>query len=281
MAGDVRSDVRSGAGEYQTIRYERIGDIGTLTLARPAKRNAQNPLMWEELAHLGVELLPDETLRCLVVTGEGATFSAGIDLVEGLAGMLADGAGRTDDEDTLAVGLAMAGTFNWIPDLGCASVAAVRGHAYGAGLQLALACDFRIFAEGTQVGLLETRFGIMPDMGATVRLPRIVGESRARELILLGEIIDAAEAYRIGLANRVVADGDLDAAAADLAGRLASQPPIAVRGARRAIDAAWHLGPEESFKLAVEAQIRCLRSEDFKEAGVAMAEGRSPQWRGR
>jgi enoyl-CoA hydratase/carnithine racemase len=265
---------------YKTIRYQRHGDIGTLTLARPGKRNAQNPLMWEELAQLGTELLPDETLRCLVVTGEGSTFSAGIDLVEGMAGMKA-GAERPDDEDTLAVGLAAAGTFSWIPELGCASVAAVRGHAYGAGLQLALACDFRVFAEGTKVGLLETRYGLLPDMGATVRLPRIVGESRARELILFGDVIDAAEALRIGLANRVVADGDLDAAAAELARRLAAQPPIAVRGARRAIDAAWHRGPEESLRLALEEQLRCLKSEDFKEGREAMVEGRSPQWRGR
>lgn len=266
---------------YQTIRYQRHGDIGTVTLARPGKRNAQNPLMWEELAGLGAELLPEETLRCLVVTGEGAAFSAGIDLVEGMAGMLADAAGRPDDEHTFAAGVAMAGTFSWIRDLGCASVAAVRGHAYGAGLQLALACDFRIFAEGTKVGLTETRFGLLPDMGATVRLPRIVGESRARELILLGDVIDAAEALRIGLANRVVAAGDLDAAAADLAARLAAQPPLAVRGARRAIDAAWHGSPEESLMVALEQQIRCLKSEDFKEACQAMAEGRSPQWRGR
>ncbi len=267
--------------DYQTIRYQRQGDIGTLTLARPGKRNAQNPLMWEELRRLGAALLPDETLRCLVVTGEGPAFSAGIDLVEGLAGILASMAERTDDEDVFAAGVAAAGTFSWIPDLGCASVAAVRGHAYGAGLQLALACDFRIFAAGTKVGLLETRYGLMPDMGATVRLPRIVGESRARELILLGDIIDADEALRIGLANRVVADADLDGAAAHLAGRLAAQPPIAVRGARRAIDAAWHRGPEESFRLALEEQIHCLGSEDFREAGRAMAEGRSPQWRGR
>ncbi len=267
--------------DYQTIRYQRHGDIGTLTLARPAKRNAQNPLMWEELARLGAELVPDETLRSLVVTGQGPTFSAGIDLVEGLAGLLADTAERPHDEHSLAVGLALAGTFSWIPDLGCASVAAVRGHAYGAGLQLALACDFRILAEGTKVGLLETRYGILPDMGATVRLPRIVGESRARELILLGDVIDAAEALRIGLANKVVADRDLDAAAAELAGRLADQPPIAVRGARRAIDAAWYRGPEESHRVAVEEQIRCLESEDFQEARQAMVEGRTPQWRGR
>ncbi len=267
--------------DYQTIRYQRGGDIGTLTLARPGKRNAQNPLMWAELARLGAELVPDETLRCLVVTGEGPTFSAGIDLAEGMAGMLVGLAERPDDEDSRAAGRAAAGTFSGVPDLGCASVAAVRGHAYGAGLQLALACDFRIFAEGTKVGLLETRYGIMPDMGATIRLPRIIGESRARELILLGDVIDAAEALRIGLANRVVAAADLDAAAAGLAARLAAQPPLAVRGARRAIDAAWYRSPEESLGVAVEEQIRCLRSEDFKEAGQAMAEGRSPQWRGR
>lgn len=267
--------------DYQTIRYQRHGDIGTLTLARPRKRNAQNPLMWEELGRLGAELVPDETLRCLVVTAEGPTFSAGVDLVEGMAGILADWAERSRDGHIRGLGQAAAGTFSWIPDLGCASVAAVRGHAYGAGLQLALACDFRVFAEGTRVGLLETRYGLLPDMGATVRLPRIVGESRARELILLGEVIHAAEALRIGLANRVVADRDLEGAAAALAGRLAAQPPLAVRGARRAIDAAWHHGPEESLRVAIEGQIRCLESDDFKEARRAMAEGRSPKWRGR
>jgi enoyl-CoA hydratase/carnithine racemase len=266
---------------YQTIRYQREGDVGILTLARPGKRNAQNPLMWQELAALGARLLPDETLRCLVVTGEGPAFSAGIDLVEGIGGILADFAEQPPDSRRLEAGAAAAGTFGWIPDLGCASVAAVRGHAYGAGLQLALACDFRIFAEGTNVGLLETRYGLLPDMGATVRLPRIVGESRARELILLGDIIDADEALRIGLANRVVPGDDLDAAAAGLAARLAAQPPLAVRGARRALDAAWYHGPEESLRLALEEQMRCLRSADFAEARRAMAEGRTPQWQGR
>lgn len=273
--------MRKARVSYKTIRYERHEEIGTLTLARPSKRNAQNPLMLQELAQLGAELLDDDTLRCLAVTGEGSTFSAGLDVVEGMAGMIADLAERTGDEDARAAGSAAAGTFNWIPELGCASVAAVRGYALGGGLQLALACDFRIMAEGTKVGLVETRYGLLPDMGATVRLPRIVGESRARELILLGELIDAAEALRIGLADRVVADEDLDAAVAELAGRLAAQPPIAVRGARRAIDAAWYLGPEESFKVALDEQIHCLESEDFKEGRQAMVEGRSPHWLGR
>src|SRR5260370_30550449 len=162
--------------------------------------------MGEGQARFAAGLVPAETRRARVGTGEGPPFSAGTALVEGMAGLLADMAERPRDSRTLAAGQAAAGTFNWIPDLGCASVAAVHGHADGAGLQVALACDFRIFAEGTKVGLLETRYGLMPDMGATVRLPRIVGESRARELILLGEVIDAAEALRIGLANRVVAD---------------------------------------------------------------------------
>jgi len=267
--------------DFQTIRYQRDGDIGTLTLARPGKRNAQNPLMWQELTRLGAELLADETLRCLVVTGEGPTFSAGIDLVEGIGGLLADWAEGPADEDSLAAGLAAAGTFSWIPELGCASVAAVRGHAYGAGLQLALACDFRIFGESAKAGLLETRYGLLPDMGATFRLPRIIGEGRARELILLGEVVDAAEALRIGLASRVVSDDELEAAAGSLAVRLAAQPPLAIRGARRALEAAWHNGPADSLRLAVEQQLACLRSEDFKEAIQAMTEGRDPQWRGR
>jgi enoyl-CoA hydratase len=276
------ADLQPPVSGYQTIRYQRQGDVGTLTLARPGKRNAQNPLMWRELARLGAELLPDETLRCLVVAAEGPVFSAGIDLAEGMAGLLAGWAGRADDEErVMAEGMAAAGTFSWIPELGCASVAAVRGHAYGAGLQLALACDFRIFAEGTKVGLPETRFGLLPDMGATVRLPRIIGEARARELILLGETIDAAEALRIGLANQVVPDRDLEAVAAAFAGRLAAQPPLAVRGARQAINAAWHCAPQESLRVALEAQFRCLKSEDFKEAGQAMTEGRPPHWQGR
>jgi enoyl-CoA hydratase/carnithine racemase len=266
---------------FSTIRYERERDIGTLALARPEKRNAQNPKMWAELAELGAELGADETLRCLVVTGDGPTFSAGIDLVEGVAGLISELAERTRDEDTRATGMAVAGTFSWIAQLGCPSVAAVQGHAYGAGLQLALACDFRVLAEGTKLSLVETRYGVLPDMGATVRLPRIVGEARARELILLGEVIDAAKALQIGLATEVVGEEELGAAAAKLAERVASQPPIALRGARRAIEAAWCRDPEESLRVAVEGEIACLESEDFKEGRQAMVEGRTPQWRGR
>jgi enoyl-CoA hydratase/2-(1,2-epoxy-1,2-dihydrophenyl)acetyl-CoA isomerase len=265
---------------YQTICYERDGDIGVLTLARPEKRNAQNPLMWQELRDLGADLSKDDTLRCLLVNGQGPTFSAGIDLVEGLAGAVAD-ATENLAQHTHEEAVETAGTFRWIPDLDCPSVAAVHGHAYGAGLQLAVACDFRILAQSAKVGLIETRFGILPDMGATVRLPRIIGEGRARELILLGEVIGADEALRIGLANRVVPDDELASSSLDLARRLAAQPPLALQGARRALDAAWYKNADDSFMVALEAQLRCLASEDFKEGLEALAAGRPPLWRGR
>jgi enoyl-CoA hydratase/carnithine racemase len=264
--------------EFQTIRYQRAGDTGTLTLARPAKRNAQNPLMWQELTALGEKLLAADDLRCLVVRGEGKDFSAGIDLVEGMAGL----AGMaTDSESILEDGLVAAQTFRWIRELGGASVAAVQGHAYGAGLQLALACDFRIMADNAQVGLLETRYGLLPDMGATIWLPPLIGEARAREMILLGEIVAADEALRIGLANRVVPADDLDTAATELAARIAAQPPLAVRGARRAMAVAAHNDESQGFRAAVAEQLACVTSEDFAEGGRALAEGRAPQWRGR
>ena len=114
---------------YQTIRYDRTEDIGTLTLARPEKRNALNPLMLQELAQLGEALLADDTLRCLVVAGAGPSFCAGIDLVEGLAGMISEFAEATADEQALERGMAAAGTFRWIPRLGFPSIAAVHGHA--------------------------------------------------------------------------------------------------------------------------------------------------------
>jgi enoyl-CoA hydratase len=266
---------------YKTIRFERDDNVATLTLTRPEKRNAQNPQMWEELGDLGTRVGSDRTLRCLVVAGEGPSFSAGLDLVEGLGGIIADFAARPAQELTLESAMSVAGTFAWIPKLHCPSIAAVQGHAYGAGLQLALACDFRIFGQSAEVGLVETRFGIMPDMGATVRLPRIIGEARAREMIMLGEVIDADEALRIGLANRVVGDLHLQEAASDMASRLANQPPLAIQGARRAIEAAWHLDPDKSFEIAVRGQIRCLESDDFREARRAFANGDRPTWRGR
>jgi enoyl-CoA hydratase/carnithine racemase len=260
--------------QLETIRYVRNGYVGTLTLARPAKHNAQNPLMWQELRAIGKNLATDDELRCLVIDAEGPSFSAGIDLVEGMANLLGEWSGRALDDELVELGLEAAGTFAWIPRLRCPSIAAIQGHAIGAGLQLALACDFRLLAESARVGLAETRFGLIPDMGANSRLPRIVGEARARELILLAKVIDASEAERIGLANRVVPDDQLAAAARELAEEIASRPPMAMTCARRALEAAWSTDQETSLRRDVEEQARCVASVDFRAAAGALANGR-------
>ncbi len=262
-----------------TVRFARSGAVGTLTLDRQARRNALTPRMCAELAALGAELERDHALRCLVVTGAGPAFSAGLDLGEGMA-MLAEWAELQVGDELVARGLRLAESVAWIPRLRCPSVAAVRGPVNGAGGQLALACDFRIFADDARLGLVETRYGLLPDMGATVRLLRLVGDSRARRMILLGEVIDAPEALRIGLADEVVPHDAVDAAAAGLARRLAAQPPLAVRGARRAMEAAWGVDVDAGLRAAIEAQAVCLTSADFAEGRRALAEGRPPCWRG-
>lgn len=286
----------SGTTRFETVRYEAIeyqappdgtapdgtppdattrheepygsgARIGVLTLARPDKHNALNPRMWEELAAVGELASADDGLRCLIVAGQGESFSAGMDLAESLAGPLSEiaaGLARDPgDASFLARGMNIAQMFEWIPLLRCPSIAAVRGHALGAGLQLALACDFRILSGTARVGLPEIRHGLLPDMGATFRLPRIVGEGRARRLILLGDVLDADEAARIGLADQVVPDDRLDDTALESARRIASRPPLALSGARRAIDAGWRLPPRDALRTAVEAQARCLASDDF------------------
>jgi enoyl-CoA hydratase/carnithine racemase len=267
----------------ETVILERKGSVGWLRLNRPAKLNAQTPEMWSELRELGQELRRDRELRCLVVTGEGRAFSSGIDLAEitsqdGLAG--ATQVKPAAGEDPL-VAMILRGqeAFTWLTEAPFPSVAAVRGYALGAGLQLALACDLRVAARGAMLGALEFRYGLLPDLGGTAWLPRLVGPAKAKELVFTAARIDADEALRIGLVNQVVEEGMLDSFVGAFAETLAAQPPLAVAGAKRAIDA--FEDPRRSLELAAAGQAACLRSEDFVEAGRAFVEGRAPVYRGR
>ena len=263
----------------ETLLYESRGAVGWLRLNRPAKLNAQTPLMWTELRELGQALKGDAELRCVVVTGEGRAFSSGIDL-----GEITSATGLASATGTAADSLAAMirrgqEAFTWLTAARFPSIAAIRGYALGAGLQLALACDLRIAARGAAFGALEFRYGLLPDLGGTAWLPRLVGPAKAKELVFTAARVDADEALRIGLVNRVVDDAELDPGVAALAEMLAAQPPLAVAGAKRAIDAF----PDEarSLQLAAEGQAVCIRSEDFVEAGRAFLEGRAPRYRGR
>ena len=246
-----------------TLRFERRGDIGWLYLTRPERLNAQTLDMWHQLGTLqaGIDRL-DPPLRCLVVTGTGRAFSAGVDLDEItppdgslVRAATVPGPAGAALLDTIAE---VQQTFRWFKETPFPTLAAVHGHALGAGLQLALACDLRLFAEGTVAGILEFRYGLLPDLGGTAFLPAVVGDGVARELIFTGRTFDAAEAARIGLANWVVEAETLEAEATRLAAILAQAPTIACGHSKAALLVAGDV--DASLARARLGQAECLRA---------------------
>ncbi|MSO79685.1 MAG: enoyl-CoA hydratase/isomerase family protein [Acidimicrobiia bacterium] len=278
----------SALPSYDTLRFEADGHVGRLVLNRPEKLNSFTNAMWGEMRDLGTRLLADPgDLRALIVVGEGRAFSSGIDTSVfseggGVSQLAADAASTATHADPVVAGiLLMQESYTWLEEAPFITIAAVRGYAFGAGLQLALACDLRVMARGTQVGLLELQYGILPDLGGTQRLSRIVGPARAKQLILTRAKIDADDAERFGLAERVVSDEELEPVALELAETIAAQPPIAVRGVKRAIAAAMSGATmRDGLLVEAESQADCLRSDDMKEAITAFVEQRPPVYRG-
>lgn len=263
--------------ETETLQYERHGHVGWLRLNRPEKLNAMTGRMWSELADIGARLRDDPDLRALVVTGNGRSFSAGIDLSsfgDGTTAPLGDVGSGGSEARQRAIAHTQEG-YLWLHEAWFPTIAAVRGHALGAGMQLAMACDLRVAAAGTRFGLLETTYGLMPDLTGTQLLPRLVGPAKAKELIFTGAQIDADEAARIGLVNTVVPDHDLDAAVTALAERIAAQPPIAIRWSKRAVDEGSVLSLRDGLRFEHEGQAECIASSDFSEAISAFV-GRRP-----
>jgi enoyl-CoA hydratase/carnithine racemase len=272
------------------IIFERQGPVGWLRLNRPDKLNSWTFAMWEEMAKLGGELVGDPELRALVVIGEGRAFSSGIDTSAfdpaGSGSLFAEaGSGTPTEEsgdDRLVTAITdIQGCYSWLAEAPYPTIAAVRGHALGAGMQLALACDLRVVARGAKLGLPEHRYGLLPDLGGLYWLPRVVGAAKAKELIWTAATIDAEEAHRIGLANRLVGDDELETEVAKLAEALAAQPPIAVSGSKRAVDGAAGQSLAEGLREAAVGQARCIRSADFLEAVSAFAAGRRPEYHNR
>jgi enoyl-CoA hydratase/carnithine racemase len=271
--------------EYETVELSRDGNVGWLRLNRPDKLNSFTIQMWQELRALGKELRDDPDLRALVVIGNGRAFSSGIDTsvftggsTESIEG--GDDIGTRHRDPTVDGILRTQEAYSWLEEARYPTIAAVRGFALGAGLQMALACDIRVFARGTSVGLLEHKYGILPDLGGTQRLPRVVGAGKAKEMIWTAARVDAEEAYRIGLCERLVDDDSLDAEAGALAAAIAAQPPLAVQGAKRAVEAAGRVSVAEGLVVEAEAQAVCLRSADMREAIEAFVEQRQPDYKG-
>ena len=218
------------------VRASRDGAVLTVTLDRADQLNAQTPATWMALADVGASL--DDDVRVVVVRGEGRSFSAGLDRSLFSAEPSTNGGlgelGHMLAEQAQERIRAYQGGFRWLRSPGIVSVAAVQGHAIGAGAQLALACDLRVFADDAQLRLPEATLGLVPDLTGTSTLMELVGYSRALEICLTGRAVKAAEAHAIGLANAVVPAADLDATVADLVAAITA-PPVAASRATAAL----------------------------------------------
>jgi enoyl-CoA hydratase/carnithine racemase len=272
--------------KFETLRLERRGPVAWLHLSRPEKLNAFSIQMWRELRELGATIGNDPDLRALVVIGDGRAFSSGIDtsvFTDARPGEATlDAGGPRHADPTVASILNVQESYTWLEEAPYPTIAAVHGYALGAGLQLALACDLRVVARGTQLGLLEHQYGIIPDLGGTQRLPRLVGAAAAAQLIWTAARFDADAAAALGVANQLVEADELERVVGELAESIAAQPPLAVRAAKRAVRAAVSgLSVREGLVVEAEGQAECLRSDDMREAITAFVEQRPPVYRGR
>ncbi len=232
--------------------------------------NAQTPGLWRALTEIGEQLLADDTTRVVVLRAEGRAFSAGLDramftggLQQGREPGLLELAGL--DDATLDLTIAgFQDAFSWWRDDSIVSIAAVQGHAVGAGFQLALACDLRVLAEDAQLCMAETGLGLVPDLGGTHSLVQAVGFSRALEICATGRRVGAAEAAALGLALTVVPSGELDAATDDLVAALLAAPAAAVRATKALLAGATTRSYDD--QLAAERAAQMLRLRDLATA---------------
>ena len=241
----------TGAAE---VDFEQDGPIATVTLSRPDVLNAQTPAMWAELTTISRKLPGD--VRVVIVRGAGRAFSAGLDLSVARSS-LTDLARLSADECAERIA-GFQSAFTWLRRPSLVTIAAVQGHAIGAGFQLALNCDLRVLADDARFSMAEVTLGLVPDLGGTKRLTELVGPSRALEICLTGRRVAADEADRIGLATAVVPGAELDAAVRDLAAAVLAADRDAVAEIKALVAGAGGRTYEAQDRAEREAQTRRL-----------------------
>ena len=255
------------------VEIEDREAVRHVVLSRPEKRNALNGELIQDLGDAFRGAAGADSVRVLVVRGEGAMFSSGMDLAD-LRALSENPHGlRSYRREILAI-------WNLLEEMPKATVCQIHGACLGGAMELALACDMRVMAEDAVAGLLEARIGLLPDVGGCSRLPAVVGVGRAKELVMTGKVIDGREAHRIGFANRIAPADELDAVTTALCDELLACAPLAVGLSKRIVDASARPALAVTLEQEVAAQERLAASDDFAEGARAFQEKRDPEYAG-
>lgn len=254
---------------YETIKYEVAEQIGYVTINRPKAMNALNTQVLDELHAVFTEIAADDNVQAVIVTGEGKAFVAGADIAQ-------------MKELTAVEGRAMMtkghNVMNLMESIEKPIIAAVNGFALGGGCELAMACDFRIASEKAKFGQPEVNLGIIPGFGGTQRLPRLVGKGMGKYLIMTADMIDAQEAARIGLVEKVVAPEELMDTCKAIAQKIMAKAPLAIAAAKTVINTGYNLDMKTASTLEIEAFTGPFGSEDKMEGMSAFLEKRDAKF---
>lgn len=258
---------------YENLLFEKADGIGIVTMNRPKALNALNAATMYELDRMVDQLAKDDEVQVVILTGSGdKAFVAGADITE-MQSMSA-----VEGRNWGKLGQAV---FNKLENLPKPVIAAVHGFALGGGNELAMACDIRIASDKAKFGQPEVSLGIPPGFAGTQRLARLVGKGRAKELLFTGDMIDAAEAYRIGLVNKVVSQEELMEAAKAMAKKIMSRAPIAVQLCKAAVNEGLDVDLESGVAYEAEVFGLCFATADQKEGMAAFVEKRKPNFTGK
>ena len=258
---------------FENIIITSENGIGQITINRPSKLNALNVATIKEL-HDGLEKLDnDSEIRVIIITGEGEkAFVAGADISEFANFSIEEGAQLAQQGQELL--------FDFVERLKTPVIAAVNGFALGGGLELAMACHFRIASDNAKMGLPEVSLGVIPGYGGTQRLPQLIGKGRAMEMIMTAGMVNAEDAYRAGLVNHVVPQAELLDFTKSIANRIMKNSPVAIAKAIKAINANFKDGVD-GFETEIRNFGKCFGTEDFKEGTTAFLEKRKADFKGK